>query len=81
MNPSHAEQQKRLVTQWQETGALLDKLRYAARAAQSPEESRRAAFDMLQLGGLLHDDMSREPASGLVEMQRLFGALRAHERT
>ncbi len=80
MNPSYTAQQKRLVAQWQETGLALERLRYAALAGQSPEESRQAAYDMLQLGGLLHSDPDREPGSGLVEMQRLFGMLRAHER-
>ena len=79
MSSSRAEEQKRLVAQWQETGLVLEKLRYAALACQSPAESRQAAYDMLQLGGLSgepRDDLG----SGLVEMQRLFGALRAHER-
>ena len=80
MKPSNTAQQKRLVAQWQETGCELDRLRYEALAAQSPGESRQAAYDMLQLGGLLRSDSEREPGSGLVEMQRLFGVLRAHER-
>ena len=84
MDPSHKEEQKRLVAQWQETGLALERLRYAALALQSPAESRRAAYDMLQLGGLLNGEPEDAPGSGLVEMQRLFGALRgakrAHER-
>lgn len=80
MNPSHTAQQERLVAQWQETGVALEALRYTALAAQSAEESRQAAYDMLQLGGLLRSEPEREPGSGLVEMQRLFGVLRAHER-
>ncbi len=80
MNPSHAEEQKRLVAQWQETGQALERLRYAALACQSPAESRQAAYDMLQLGGRLSGESRDELGSGLVEMQRLFGALRAHER-
>ncbi len=84
MDPAHTAQQKRLVAQWQETGRALEELRYAALARQSPEESRQAAYDMLQLGGLLDRETGREPGSGLVEMQRLFGrlrgALRAHDR-
>ena len=80
MNPSHAEEQKRLVAQWQETGLVLERLRYAALARQSPAQSRQAAYDMLQLGGLLDGKPETEPGSGLVEMQRLFGALRAHGR-
>ena len=83
MNPSHAEEQKRLVAQWRETGLVLERLRYAALAGQSPAESRQAAYDMLQLGGRLSGARD-ELGSGLVEMQRLFGALRgaprAHER-
>ena len=80
MKPSNIAQQKRLVAQWQETGLAVERLRYAALAAQSPGESRQAAYDMLQLGGLLRGDPERVPSSGLVEMQRLFGVLRAHER-
>lgn len=80
MNPSDTVQQKRLTAQWQETGRALDALRYAALARQSPAESRQAAYDMLQLGGLLQSDPELERGSGLVEMQRLFGLLRACER-
>ena len=80
MNLSCMDQQKPLVAQWQETGLTLERLRYAASAVQSPGESRQAAYDMLQLGGLLHSNPEREPGSGLVEMQRLFGVPRAHER-
>lgn len=35
----------------------------------------RAAYDMLQLGGLLPSDTNRANTSGLVEMQRLFSRL------
>lgn len=80
MSLSHAAEQKRLVAQWQETGQALEKLRYAALARQSPEESRQAAYDMLQLGGILNGEPEDKLGSGLVEMQRLFGALRAHGR-
>ncbi len=80
MNRSHAEEQKRLVAQWRETGLVLERLRYAALACQSPAESRQAAYDMLQLGGRLNGESADELGSGLVEMQRLFGVLRAHER-
>ena len=80
MNASHAEEQKRLVAQWQETGLALERLRYAALACQSPAESRQAAYDMLQLGGRLSGESRDELGAGMVEMQRLFGALRAHER-
>lgn len=69
--PSHA-QQKVLVARWQETGRLLDEHRRAELAAQTPEQSRLAAFDMLQLGGMLPADPRRERSSGLIEMQRLF---------
>lgn len=64
--------QKELVAQWRETGRVLDQLRRTELAHQSPEESRRAAYDMLQLGGMLPGDPSRERSSGLIEMQRLF---------
>lgn len=80
MNPLHAEEQKRLVAQWRETGFALEKLRYAALASQSPAESRQAAYDMLQLGGILDGESRDTFGAGLVEMQRLFGALRAHGR-
>ena len=80
MNPSHADEQKRLVAQWRETGLALDSLRYAALACQTSMESRQAAYDMLQLGGLSREQPEDEPGSGLVEMQRLFGALRTHGR-
>lgn len=80
MSLSHAEEQKRLVAQWQETGRALERLRYAALARQSPEESRQAAYDMLQLGGLLNGEPKDKLGSGMVEMQRLFGILRAHGR-
>lgn len=80
MSLSHAEEQKRLVAQWQETGQALERLRYAALARQSPGESRQAAYDMLQLGGILNGEREERLDSGMVEMQRLFGALRAHGR-
>lgn len=80
MSLSHAAEQKRLVAQWQETGQALERLRYAALARQSPGESRQAAYDMLQLGGILNGEPEDKLGSGLVEMQRLFGALRAHGR-
>lgn len=69
--PSFA-RQKELVAAWRETGRRLDALRRAELASQSPLESRQAAFDMLQLGGMLPGDPAREESSGLVEMQRLF---------
>jgi hypothetical protein len=64
--------QKELVATWQETGLRLEAQRRAELASQSPLESQQAAFDMLQLGGMLPDDAKREESSGLVEMQRLF---------
>ena len=69
-----------MVAQWRETGLALDSLRYAALACQTSGESRQAAYDMLQLGGLLNGEPVDKLGSGLVEMQRLFGALRAHGR-
>lgn len=44
-------------------------------ARQSPEESKRAAYDMLQLGEMLPSDPARAGTSGLVEMQRVFASL------
>lgn len=70
--------QRALVAAWQETGRLLDAQRRAELAAQTPHESRQAAFDMLQLGGMLPADATRERDCGLIEMQRLFA--RWHER-
>ena len=49
-------------------------------ASQSPLESQQAAFDMLQLGGMLPDDTKREKSSGLVEMQRLFARWHTRRR-
>ena len=69
------ETQRRLVQGWAQTGKLLARLRRAELARQSPEESMRAAYDMLQLGGLLPSDAARASTSGLVEMQRLFSRL------
>ncbi|MFS8085136.1 MAG: hypothetical protein ACMG6H_05860 [Acidobacteriota bacterium] len=65
-------QQKELVATWRETGRRLEVQRRAELASQTPVESRQAAFDMLQLGGMLPGDAKREESSGLVEMQRLF---------
>ena len=70
--------QKALVAQWSDTGRTLQTLHWAELAAQSPEESQRAAFDMLQLGGMLPADPTRERSSGLIEMRRLLA--RWHER-
>lgn len=67
--------QRRLVEGWAESGKVLHELRRAQLAGQSPEESRRAAYDMLQLGGMLPVDPARARTSGLVEMQRLFARL------
>jgi hypothetical protein len=64
--------QKDLVARWRETGRVLERRRRAELAAQSPAECRLAAFDMLQLGGMLPVDPAREQRSGLIEMQRLF---------
>ena len=69
--PSFA-RQKELVATWHETGLRLEAQRRAELASQSPLESQQAAFDMLQLGGMLPDDTKREESLGLVEMQRLF---------
>ena len=70
--------QKELVERWRETGRVLEEQRQAELAAQSPLQSRQAAFDMLQLGGMLQVDEARERDSGLIEMQRIFA--RGHER-
>lgn len=70
--------QKELVAQWRETGRVLDELRKTELARQSPEQSRQAAYDMLQLGGMLPADPARERSSGLIEMQRLLA--RGHTR-
>ncbi len=70
--------QKELVAAWQETGHRLEAQRFAELAAQTPSQSRQAAFDMLQLGGMLPGDTARVKSSGLIEMQRLFA--RWHSR-
>jgi hypothetical protein len=68
---------RRLVALWQETGAILARIHADELAAQTPEQSRRAAFDMLQLGGMLPPDPRRARHSGLIEMQRRFALRRA----
>jgi len=73
--------QKELVARWRETGRALEKRRRAELAAQSPAQSRLAAFDMLQLGGMLPVDPAREQRSGLIEMQRLFARGHGSGRT
>jgi len=72
--------QKKLVALWRETGRVLEELRRSELARQSPEQSRQAAYDMLQLGGMLPEDPARERTSGLVEMQRLFARARGRGR-
>ena len=72
--------QKELVAAWQETGRRLEAQRIADLAAQTPLQSRQAAFDMLQLGGMLPDDAAREKSCGLIEMQRLFALWHRCER-
>ena len=57
---------------WRETGRLLEAQRRLELAAQSPSQSQQAAFDMLQLGGMLPANTARERSSGLIEMQRHF---------
>jgi hypothetical protein len=70
--------QQEIVAMWHETGRLLEAQRRSELAAQSPAQSRQAAFDMLQLGGMLPGHAAREQSSGLIEMQRLFA--RWHSR-
>lgn len=72
-----ASEQRRLARLWADTGRELEKRRHAELATQSAVESQRAAYDMLQLGGMLPPDPKRERESGLVEMQRLFA--RGHQ--
>lgn len=67
-----AEWQADLAARWSTTGALLAQHRLRELAEQTPEASRDAAFDMLQLGSMLPADPAREATSGLIEMQRLF---------
>ena len=62
------DQQKVLVANWGKAGRVLN----ARRRAELATQTRIAAFDMLQLGGLLPPDPARETTSGLIEMQRLF---------
>ena len=72
------EAQRQIVAAWQDTGRLLAAHRLAELAAQSPTQSQEAAFDMLQLGGMLPADAARERDTGLIEMQRIFS--RGHAR-
>jgi hypothetical protein len=74
------EREREIVARWSETGELLKERRRAELAAQSSEESRQAAFDMLQLGGMLPPDTAREESSGLIEMQRIFARWRSRGR-
>jgi hypothetical protein len=74
------EQQRDLVAGWRVTGRLLEAQRWSELAAQTPEQSRQAAFDMLQLGGMLPADPARDRHSGLVEMQRCFAGAHRRER-
>ena len=73
------EVQRRLVAAWRETGRVLAAHRLAELAAQSPLQSQEAAFDMLQLGGMLPEDTARERDTGLIEMQRIFSRWHARE--
>ena len=72
------EEQRRLVAGWREAGLALERLRWAELASWPAQEAREAAYDLLQLGGMLPADPKRETSSGLVEMQRLFA--RGHGR-
>lgn len=82
MKASHddSDRQRELVRGWIETGRLLEARERAALAAMTPEESRQAAFDMLQLGGMLPERGTPRTTSGLVEMQRLFARFRERGR-
>jgi len=73
--------QRELVARWRETGRALEAQRRAELALQSPSQSRQAAFDMLQLGGMLPGDRARACDSGLIEMQRLFARWHTGGRT
>lgn len=73
-------QERLLVSRWGETGAVLESQRRAELATQSATASRQAAFDMLQLGGMLPADAARERVSGMIEMQRLFSRGHRSER-
>jgi hypothetical protein len=70
--------QRAIVADWKNTGRLLEAQRYAELAAQSKAQSQQAAFDMLQLGGMLASDPLHERDCGMIEMQRLFS--RWHDR-
>jgi hypothetical protein len=72
--------QQELIGRWRETGRRLETQRHAELAAQSPLQSRQAAFDMLQLGGMLRCDATREIGSGMIEMQRIFARWRDRDR-
>lgn len=79
MKPDERELMRRWVEQWRETGPLLHKIRYAELAAQTPAESRQAAYDMLQLADILPRDKRREESSGLIEMQAHFAKWRERQ--
>lgn len=76
-----AKTSRELVALWGDTGRKLAQIRAAELAGQTAAESQEAAYDMLQLGGLLPTDPERERKSGLIEMQRRFAVLRERGRT
>jgi hypothetical protein len=75
--PLKPDEARKLVLQWQATGAVLTQLHVQNLACQSAEESRQNALDMLDLASQLPEDPRRISTSGLIEMQRLLAGLRA----
>lgn len=80
LTPPDAKACQELVALWGDTGRKLAQIGAAELAGQTTAESQQAAYDMLQLGGLLPTDSERDRKSGLVEMQRRFAALRERGR-
>jgi hypothetical protein len=70
--------QRELVDTWQQAGKAMEAERRRALASKTPEESREAVLDMLELGSVAPPKLSAEKYSGLIEMQRLFA--RWHRR-
>ncbi|HLX28239.1 MAG TPA: hypothetical protein VKV24_07120 [Casimicrobiaceae bacterium] len=73
--------QRQLVDTWREAGKAMEAERLRALASQTPEESRDAALDMLELGSLAAPKASAEKYSGLMEMQRLFARWHRRDKT
>ncbi len=64
---------KEWVTNWVETGPLLERLRIEAHRTSNLAETLLSLSDSTRASLLAHPP---KPTSGIIEMQRLFGKLR-----